>query len=403
MFKDKLIRKEAAGLKIAYLVPNLGDAAAIRRFSMFVAGGARVAVAGFKRQGQAEPSYDGVDTICLGVSFDGRMLQRALLVAKATLKLGYIEHMIRDADIIVARNLEMLALAVLAKKRFRRDIPVVYECLDIHRLMLSRSAAGRALRTIEDALLAQTAALIVSSPAFVENYFGAISRGAPPCILVENRLLELHPDVVKAPTSERPAGPPWRIGWFGILRCRKSLEFLVDFAKRRPELVEVVIRGRPSEAIPDIHETLAGMQNVTFHGPYTATDLAKLYTDVHFSWAIDFYEEGQNSDWLLPNRLYEGCSFNSVPIAMKAVETGRWLDHRGLGLTISNLDDLDGMLDAMTPERFNELEQDIQHMPRSAFVATREDCIDLVEKLAALLPATEARQTEHDRRPQRLM
>ena len=41
--------------------------------------------------------------------------------------------------------------------------------------------------------------------------------------------------------------------------------------------------------------------------------------DVHFTWAIDFYEAGANSDWLLPNRLYEGGAHGAVPIALAGV------------------------------------------------------------------------------------
>ncbi|MDB5642328.1 MAG: succinoglycan biosynthesis protein [Hyphomicrobiales bacterium] len=373
-------------LRIAYLVPNLGDAAARRRFSMFTIGGAKVSVAGFIRQGQASPTYDGVDPVCLGVSFDARMIQRAKLVAMASLKLEQIQSLLETSDVIVARNLEMLALAVLARRRFRLAIPIVYECLDIHRLMLSRSVTGRVLRAIEGWLLRQTSALIVSSPAFVRNYFQVHHTTAMHHLLVENRLLDIDDAGDRERQPQRSSGPPWRIGWFGIIRCRKSLDFLLNLARKRPDLIEVEIRGRPFlEAIPDIEKSLAGSTNVVFRGPYAPADLPALYADVHFTWAIDFYEEGQNSEWLLPNRLYEGCSFGSVPIAMKQVETGHWLAERGLGVLLDTLDDLAPALSSMTPTRYEALKEDVGATPRSAFVASRQDCVDIVAQLATLV------------------
>ena len=82
---------------------------------------------------------------------------------------------------------------------------------------------------------------------------------------------------------------------------------------------EVDLRGRPAlDAMPDFHDKVARTKNVAFHGAYrNPEDIGTIYGQVHFSWVIDFYEEGQNSQWLLPNRLYEGCRFGAVPVAMK--------------------------------------------------------------------------------------
>ena len=43
----------------------------------------------------------------------------------------------------------MLALAKRAKALFAADTPVVYECLDIHRLLLGQDGVGKAMRAAE--------------------------------------------------------------------------------------------------------------------------------------------------------------------------------------------------------------------------------------------------------------
>ena len=130
-----------------------------------------------------------------------------------------------------------------------------------------------------------------------------------------------------------PAGPPWRIGWYGVIRCRKSLELLAALDHQLPGQVKVEIRGRPSlNVIPDFDALVAATPGLRFLGPYDRRrDLAPMYRGVHFAWAIDYYEAGANPDWLLPNRLYEGSLRGAVPIALARTETGRWLAGRQAG------------------------------------------------------------------------
>ena len=136
--------------------------------------------------------------------------------------------------------------------------------------------------------------------------------------------------------AENPVAPPWRIGWFGALRCRRSLELLADFTRRQGGRFEVVLRGRPAlSEFPDFHAFVEAEPYLSFRGPYrNPEDMAAIYGEVHFSWAIDFFEEGQNSEWLLPNRLYEGCRFGAVPISMGNTETGRFLNQQDIGVLL---------------------------------------------------------------------
>ena len=74
-------------------------------------GGAEVGVLGFRRGSGALPEAAAV----LGVTHDGRLARRALSVAGMLLRIG--DRIDGKPDIIIARNLEMLALAVAAARR----------------------------------------------------------------------------------------------------------------------------------------------------------------------------------------------------------------------------------------------------------------------------------------------
>ncbi len=131
---------------------------------------------------------------------------------------------------------------------------------------------------------------------------------------------------------------------------------------------------------------VSGMPNVTYHGPYSgAQELASAYSQVHFAWAVDFYEEGQNSSWLLPNRLYESIYFGAIPMALDSVETGRWLQHHNAGVQLreGEAQELVALLSALTPERYGELCRDLDAIGTGEIAFREADCGQLVATLAA--------------------
>src|SRR5258708_12652826 len=298
---------------------------------MLLAGGAAVTAIGFRRSSEPVAAVEGIASIDLGRTADGMLLRRGLSVAATLTRLGGLAEHVRGANVILARNLEMLTLAISARKLHAPTAPVVYECLDIHRMLLSKRLEGRLLRSLETRLWRDVKLLITSSPAFVHNYF--IPRGfRSPIRLVENKVLML--DKLRQPDRKRPlAGPPWRIGWSGIIRCRRSLDMLCSLARDAAGKVEIIIRGRPTKVVfDDFDELIARSPHVHFAGPYhSPADLPAIYGDVHFSWAIDYYEVVQNSTWLLPNRIYEGSLYGTVPIALARIETVHWRWKPGAG------------------------------------------------------------------------
>jgi len=377
-------------LQILYLAQDLADPAVRRRILALVAGGGSVTLAGFRRGTNPLAAVEGIAPIELGKTADGRFVQRIGAVAGSCLSLKRKLRHVRKPDVIIARNLEMLAVARRAEALFGGEVPIVYECLDIHRLMLRGDWIGRALRKAEAHLGREARLLITSSPAFIEHYFRPLSGLQAPPLLIENKVL----DTTTAAEGEPPRfvypdpGPPWKIGWFGALRCRKSLALLAEFTKKMEGRFEIVLRGRPaSSQFEDFERFVRNEPFMRFAGAYrNPEDLPEIYGDVHFTWAIDFFEEGQNSAWLLPNRLYEGCRYGRVPIAMKGTETARFLSMRDVGLVLeeASADSLAALIGAMTPDRFADAAERIGQCHVSTWVFNSTDCEALVRRFAAL-------------------
>ena len=354
---------------------------------MLQAGGADVRVLGFRR-GDRLPDPEGEPAIDLGRTYDSRLLQRTLKVIQRRTNLGVEISAIRDVDVLLARNLEMLAIAGAAQRRHAPNATLVYECLDLHRLLLSRSPVGRCLRLLERSLMRRARLLIVSSPAFISRHYapkqGVRSTWNRPVVVVENKVLQLDAlQESEAARAEPLPGPPWRIGWFGMIRCQRSLDILCKLASRFPGLVEIVIRGRPARvAFRNFDEQIAQGLGVSFGGAYRSDELSALYRDVHFNWAIDYFEEGANSALLLPNRIYEGGPHGAVPIALARTETGRWLKQRGIGVLVDSPgDELGCFLEHLTSGAYNRLRQAVRSLPPRTYVADRTDCESLVNAL----------------------
>jgi succinoglycan biosynthesis protein ExoL len=347
---------------------------------MLCQGGAVTTILGFHRGRQAEGTISDA-IVDLGRTADGRFAQRVWMVAKTIPRLNRWADKLASSKVIMARNLEMLALAAIARRLYAPNAALVYECLDIHRLMLARHVFGAGLRILERFLISRCAGLIVSSPGFIREYFQKYGATLPSIFVIENKVVppEGSTDLAEASVV---SGPPWRIGWFGVLRCRRSLDVLIQLLRSTPHLVEVVVAGKPaSRVFPEVDKAFDGIPGLKYLGTFKdEAELARLFGSVHFAWTIDYYEAGGNSNWLLPNRLYRAALYGVVPLALADVETGRWLARHGAGVLLGEPigEQLTATMRNMTPQSFTKAKTAVERIPKSALITEVEECRDLV-------------------------
>lgn len=391
-------------MHILYLAHDLDDTAIWRRAAMIRQGGASLRVAGFRRgtgsivnsldQGAADAAH------VWGRTENGKLGKRVFTVLRAALSLvfGRQGTKSKTPDVILARNLEMLALAMLVRLRMRQ-VAVVYEVLDVHRIMLGTSAKSRLIRWVERGLMRNCSLVLVSSEAFVRNYLVPVQGLTVPWRLVENKPLEFALSAL-GPVRQRPVEAealPLRIGWFGILRCKWSLGCLDQITRAQPGRFAVTLRGKPAlDAIPDFHAVVEANPDLVFKGPYRwPGDLEQIYTEVDLAWLIDRYDAGANSDWLLPNRLYEGALYGAVPVALDASEIGRRLRDAAIGVLVPKAEavDVSQTLAALEWQALAALRARQDAIPLSAWVADTAECVELVAALSARSGAATATAT----------
>lgn len=373
-------------LELLYLVPNLSDPAVSRRVDMLRAGGARISVAGFRRADAAPAQLTADRVMELGVTHDARMLHRLLATLKASYTARGWGRTFNCPDVIVARNLEMLAVANRLLSLWPSPPALVYECLDLHRLMLREDQLGRAMRRLEHHFMQPAGLLLTSSPAFLANHFDR--QSAPPAMLVENKVLVPAASGTGRNPALEGAVEPLRLGWFGALRCRKSLAALDAVSRALAGKVRVTLRGRPAlTEFDDFHATTARSPFLDYAGAYRyPDDLSSIYSGVHFVWAIDCFEEGQNSAWLLPNRIYEGCLNGAIPIALAGTETAAFIERLGIGIVVSDIEPatLVAVFDTMSPQRLGALARAVAALDPSLFRCDPAECEHLVNRLSRL-------------------
>jgi succinoglycan biosynthesis protein ExoL len=359
------------------------DAAVQRRIKSLIAAGADVTGLTMRRGPPGAFDWTNID---LGETRHADYRQRLTALWRALPALQRETALTRGAEILWARNFDMLALALYARAQARSRAAVVYECLDVHPLMLRRDAVGWAFRVAEGAMLERSCLLVVSSPGFLREYFERHHAGRYRAQLMENRI----PADLMRPLTARPprdATDRLRIGYTGFLRCRRSMRLLGHAAEAAGGRVEVMLRGYAAPTyLPDFDDLLAQSPGLTYGGRYAyPDDLPQMYASMDLVWAGDFSEAGANSDWLLPNRLYEGGAYGAVPVAPAASEAGRWIAARGAGFVLPEPleETLPAFLTSVTHAAIAGKRAAMAAQPADTFITPVGETADLLARLVA--------------------
>ena len=369
-------------MRTLYFAHDLNDTAVARRVRMLHIGGAEVKLLGFYRGSSPAPEIEGIRPIDLGQTFDGKLGQRAIQVVRRALDAGRWQELIRWADLLLARNLEMTAIAHTARVWARASVPLAYECLDIHRLSTADGVAPILLRNMERYILRRSTTLIVSSHRFIDEFFARLGLLLPEVILAENKRV-LTADAQRPKPNFVLRRPPWKIGWFGNLRCMVSFDMMVQLAQRHSGVVEFILRGYPTEELQRKIEEHLPLPNMRFEGRYEQSDLSSMYTRCDFTWAIERNpSRGKTADWVLANRLYEGGFYNVPAIALSGTASADWLRARDTGFLPSSREDIDRFLVNLTGDQYRALQRTAVAIPTSDLVWSAEDCRDFTARLA---------------------
>lgn len=363
---------------------DLTEASQIRRINSIQMLGHDVKSAAFQRGNMNASFVPDWPNIDLGYVPNESHGKRIIGILRGIWRVMKQRHALKEADVIIARNFDLLVVAWITRLLSGAGrVPLVYECLDIHGLFTRTGPIGAIMRWCERRLLARVQLLIVSSPGFISQYFANVQGYHGPHIVIENKLWFDGPPIARPKTRDRH--DVLTIGWVGSIRCAPSLKLLMETADYFGERVTIRIHGNVHRhALPDFDGQLASRANVTYFGPYDyPSGLAAVYAACDVVWAQDLWQRGANSDWLLPNRIYEASWFGCPSIAVADTETGRKVAADGLGFTIENpsADALIDLIERLDQSMIDDVSEQLLATDDTAFMLRPTDvkaALDLV-------------------------
>ncbi len=366
---------------VAVFAFDISEISQIRRIESFIRLGMKVTSYSMRRQNMNEDFVPSWPNIHLFYTENEKPIKRIMTIMLSWIKLCFRLKRLAQSDVIIARNFDMLLIALGAKLMLhifglKKNIDLVYECLDIHSYFCADGFRGRFARFFERLALRFTNRIIVSSPAFKKHYFQDMQDFAGDIYIVENKLVAAPSLRTKPQISIRS---PIKIGLVGTIRCAPSVQILLAIARKHPSFFEIHFHGViHSHSLPNFEHDILGLSNVYMHGPYNYySDLKKIYQNLNYVWAQDLWQRNGNSMWLLPNRIYEAGYFGCPSIALSQSETGRKISRMGWGFCVDHIDVdiVSKKILSIGAREYSEICKIISNTPTSNFVQSDRDLL----------------------------
>jgi len=138
------------------------------------------------------PNWDNID---LGHLDNRNYLKRLPMLVRAIGIIVANRKKLAGTELVIARNLDLLSIALAARKLGVFDAPVVYDVFDVRDVLLGETTTAKIMRAAENRAMKQIALLVVSSPGFIEDYFTPYLDWDGPTLFLENKVdLDMLPD-----------------------------------------------------------------------------------------------------------------------------------------------------------------------------------------------------------------
>lgn len=361
-------------MDVVYLTGAVSAADIGRHVDLLRWGGARVQVAGYRLTDEPRLTLHGAPVTDLGFGSPTWLFERSGLAARGREAARAVAAVTERADVVVARDLQMLLLAARGRQPGTR---LVYVRPGVEPAGSVPGLSSLLLRRLERRALRGVDLVVVDTSAGEREMRG--SGHAGPVLLLEDKVLAL------GPADEDWHLPPllyessWVIGWFGNLRCRRSWDELQALVRHGAGQIEVLVAGQPG---PDVAEAggFADTPGVRMVGNYIAADLPALRASTHFSWMID---HGGDTGEALPEGLFESVAHCSVPICLTRGAAGDWLARHGSGVLVDEPGiELAALLLGLDAAGYASLVTGIGRIPRQDYLILPDEARAFVEAVA---------------------
>lgn len=297
-----------------------------------------------------------------------------------------LSYAFRKADVIYAMGFDLMLLARLALLFTPNSPTLVYHVADIRTAQAGDSLVSRILRGFERWMVRRASNIVVTSQAFTDHYFGPyLGVEDEKVLLYENKLYEDRVAPRNGVNTSPATGDRLTIGYFGVLRCRRTWEIIKQTALQGGDRVHIRVRGIPDYLLePVLEREAAQFDNISLEGRYDPrTDLAGMYDGLDLVFTTADYElPGPVRNWPRTNRFYEACAYRVPMLDNQGSANSEVIKRERLGLTIpyESPSDAANKILAVTRSDVEGWRENLRALPKERFFHWG-DVKELVERL----------------------
>lgn len=357
-------------MKILFILPVLTDSYTRKRVKMIHNLGVDCSVVGYDREHYDASSWE-IETESIGKLAHARLLQRIPIMIKSIFK---IRKKIKSHDILYCFNFDILFIGWLSTLFQKNKMKIVYDLADIHKVLGRGGFLSVFLRSIERFLLKRTDIVVVASPAYIDGYFRKIQRADNDFFVIENKMFP-KADIPNSNLQihQQPDSDVLTIGYFGMLRCKKSLTFLNQLVEESNGKIKVEMRGiflQTEYYKPIIQKN----KHIEFKGAFVyPDDLPEMYQPVDLVWAAHVHGI-TNSKWSISNRFYQACFYKKPLITQKGTQDAKRVKEYDIGLTI-DLNDFSysqKQIQSISNDEIANWKENMKKMPEEVYTYSDE-------------------------------
>lgn len=292
--------------KITFITPVANDSRINKRIKLFLENNYECKILSFEREIYISQEFT---YISLGKIENRKYWKRIYYYLK---NYFLVRRLIKESDYIYCFEIDNTLFGKLVSIFYNKKI--IYEIADIREIFFKSSFVGWIMRKVQNMLLKNIDLLVITSENYLKNYINKELK-------IQNLnycLIENIPDTIKKERKEKiKKSKKIKIGYFGLFRCEKSLDILINISKKLSDNYEVYLRGYPTKII-NFHEKIKN-SNIIYEGAYTHSDLNELYNQVDIIWGCYPFSENTKGNWQLArtNRFYEAIEFEKPIILQK--------------------------------------------------------------------------------------
>lgn len=235
-------------------------------------------------------------------------------------------------DIIHVQGLDMLQIACDYKRKQNKEVHIIYEVADLHRLLvdrqkgLVRKAAQRLLLRSERKCSKYADLLVLTSSKYFDTYFSRFYNEEKVFFFPNIPDLSVFQDYRKKETHKH-----FVVGYFGVIRYKEELKLLINSLSTTKS--NLIIAGY-EENDPEIENLCKGRDDIEWIGRYDfKKSAAELYGRCDCIFAV--YDAGMlNCRVALPNKLYEAVYCELPILVADNTYVGELVNEWGVGIPV---------------------------------------------------------------------